>query len=588
MQVLKNKDRSRLIAAAKDRIPCDLSIENVKLVNVITGEIYPAAVDVLDGAVVRVRWDGTPAAAPARETFDGKSAYLLPGFIDIHMHVESTMMTPENFGKAAVLCGTTSVFVDPHEIANVMGIEGVRYMIENAAYSPVRQFNLAPSCVPSVPGLERAGAEFGPEEISRILDMPGVAGIAEVMDFPGVIGDTPRMRAIIDEGLKRGMLIQGHAQKILGTDIDAYILGGPTDNHSAKSGAECNAYLRAGMRVNLQSSSLTSLDLGEMLEGIKNHRYNDLVSICTDDVHAKDLLETGHVNRVFKKVVELGVDTMDAIRWGTWNAAQDARMEDAGAIAPGYAADMQLVEALDGRNPFAVFVGGKLVVNKGKLVYGGRKGTDEKFPNTVRLGSVGERDLLIAPPSNATEASVCVIHCDSCGRTADIPVYEKLPVKDGFIDISGDPQLCYVTVLNRHGAGGGGTAIFRGLGLTRGALASTISHDSHNMTVAYKKPEDAIAAVEKLKECGGGMCTVSEGMVLGLLPLPIAGLMSPLPCEKLVPEMELFEKTVAEVCVSGDMMMRIAIISLTASACLRVTDLGIVDGRTQRFVPLFA
>lgn len=586
MKIIKDKDRSRLIAAARDKIPCDLAVENARLVNVITGEIYAASVDVLDGVIVRVREDNTAAALPAKEVFNAKGAYLMPGFIDIHMHVESTMMTPENFGKAAIMCGTTTVFVDPHEIANVMGIEGVRYMVENARHSPVRQLNLAPSCVPSVPGLENAGAVFGPAEVGEILDMPGVVGIAEVMDFPGVINDSPRMHAIVDEGLKRGVLIQGHAQKILGSDLAAYILGGPTDNHSARSAAESNAYLRAGMRVNLQSSSLSSGCLPEMLAGISKHRYSDLVSICTDDVHAKDLLETGHINRVYKKVVSLGVEPIDAIRWCTWNAAKDGLLDDAGAIAPGFIADMQLVDELDGRNPFAVFTAGKLAVNKGKLVEGGAAEQPRGFPNTVFLPKIAVDDLLI-PCQQQSAAEVCVINFTPDGRTTDIPVYEKLPVKNGFIDISGDPELSFVSVINRHGTGGKSTAVFRGLGLKRGALASTISHDSHNMTVAFRNTGDAILAVEHLKECGGGLCVACDGAILGSVALPVAGLMSQLPCEELVRQMESFEDSIGQVCESRDMMMRITIISLTASACLRISDMGIVNGKTQEFVPLF-
>lgn len=587
MKILKDKDRSRLIAAARDKIPCDLAVDNAMLVNVITGEIYPASVDVLDGVVVRVREGNTPAALSAKEVFDAKGAYLMPGFIDIHMHVESTMMTPENFGKAAIMCGTTTVFVDPHEIANVMGIEGVRYMVENARYSPVRQLNLAPSCVPSVPGLENAGAVFGPEEVGQILDMPGVVGIAEVMDFPGVINDSPRMHAIVDEGLKRGVLIQGHAQKILGSDLAAYILGGPTDNHSARSAAESNAYLRAGMRINLQSSSLSSGCLPEMLAGISKHRYSDLVSICTDDVHAKDLLETGHINRMFKKVVSLGVKPIDAIRWGTWNAAKDGLLDDVGAIAPGFIADMQLVDELDGRNPFAVFTAGKLVVNEGKLVEDDSAKHHLSFPNTVFLPKIVAEDLLIPCPEQQSAAEVCVIHFTPDGRTKDTPVYEKLPVKNGFIDISGDPDLSFVSVINRHGTGGKSTAVFRKLGLKHGALASTISHDSHNMTVAFRNPEDAILAVEHLQACGGGLCVARDGTILGSVALPVAGLMSQLPCKELVRQMERFEESIALVCESREMMMRITIISLTASACLRISDMGIVNGKTQEFVPLF-
>ena len=208
MRAIQNPDRSRLIAAAMQRIPCDLTIQNIRLVNVITGEIYPAEVDVLDGVIVRVR-EGEMTAVPSETVYDGRGAYLLPGFIDIHMHVESTMLTPGEFGRAAVLCGTTAVFVDPHEIANVMGISGVEYMLEDARRSPVRQFNLASSCVPSVPGLEGSGASFGPEEIAMLLDREGVVGIAEVMDVLSVVNDAQRMHGILDVYKRQGLHFRG-------------------------------------------------------------------------------------------------------------------------------------------------------------------------------------------------------------------------------------------------------------------------------------------------------------------------------------------------------------------------------------------
>ena len=199
MRVREHRDRTRLIRAAMQEIPCDLTVENVLFVNVITGEVYPASVDVIDGIVVRVREEGQETVCPSKEIYDGKGRYLVPGFIDVHMHVESTMMIPENFGRAAILCGTTSVFVDPHEIGNVLGIPGIKFMIENAKKSPVRQFNLASSCVPSVPGVEQAGASFGAKEIAELLETEGVWGVAEVMDFYNVIHDEKRMHEVVEE-----------------------------------------------------------------------------------------------------------------------------------------------------------------------------------------------------------------------------------------------------------------------------------------------------------------------------------------------------------------------------------------------------
>ena len=585
MRAIKNPDRSRLIAAAMQRIPCDLTIKNVRLVNVITGEIYPAQVDVLDGVIVRVRQEGEETL-PAASVYDGRGGYLLPGFIDIHMHVESTMLTPEEFGNAAVLCGTTAVFVDPHEIANVMGIPGVEYMLENGKRSPVRQFNLASSCVPSVPGFEGSGAEFGPREIARMLDMDGVVGIAEVMDCVGVVNDTERMHGILEEGLRRGVLIQGHAPRVLGKELAAYALGGPTDNHSGRSAEECLENLRAGLHVNLQASSLSSGSLPEMLEGLKGLRYHDNVSLCTDDVHAKDLLETGHINRILKKLIELGVDPMDGIRWGTYNAAREAGLSDLGAVAPGYAADLQLVEALDGRNPFAVFIGGRKMCEDGKLSNRPPRREQPNFPNTVKLSYLrGPEDFSLMPPG--PESLPCIVPCNDAGRALTEPIYERLPVKDGRIDLADREELCFLSVCNRHGATDKTICVFKNFGLLRGAVASTVSHDSHNFTVAYRDPADACAAARYLEKVGGGMCAVLKGQVLAGLPLPVAGLMSELPCAELVKQIADLEEAVGAVCASSKMMMRIAISSLLAAPILCISDRGLVDGRTQRFVELF-
>lgn len=588
MRIDANYDRSRLIRAAMGKLPCDLTIFNVQMVNVITGEIYPSEVDILDGHIVRVREEGAEAPLPAAARYDGEGAYLLPGFIDTHMHVESTMMTPENFGRAAILCGTTTVLVDPHEIANVMGIPGVRYMVENAAFSPVRQLNLAPSCVPSVPGLEQSGADFGPQEVGELLDMPGVVGIAEMMDFIGVREDTPRVHGILDEGLHRGVLIQGHAPKVLDRELAAYILGGPRDDHSSRTAAESIANLRNGLRVNVQSSSLSDSGLGKVVEGIRGCRFTDFVSLCTDDVHAKDLLETGHINRVLKSVIAQGIDPITAIRWATLNGALDCMLEDVGAIAPGYLADLQLVEELDGRNPKAVFVGGKLMCKDGVLTADLPRAPQTAFPNTVHLPEIGEADLrLAAPDPTLSHVRATVVPCMEGGRPKDTPLYEDLPVTEGYVDITKDPALCYVAVFNRHGKGGHTVAVYRDLGLRQGAIAATVGHDSHNLTIAYRDPQDALCAIRYLKREGGGICTVLQGEILAGLPLPIAGLMSDLPCRELVRDLERLEDSVEVVCASRSLMMRITILSLTASPDLRLSDLGLVDGKRQRFVPLF-
>lgn len=384
------------------------------------------------------------------------------------------------------------------------------------------------------------------------------------------------------------MLIQGHAPKVLDRELAAYILGGPRDDHSSRTAAESIANLRNGLRVNVQSSSLSDSGLGKVVEGIRGCRFTDFVSLCTDDVHAKDLLETGHINRVLKSVIAQGIDPITAIRWATLNGALDCMLEDVGAIAPGYLADLQLVEDLDGRNPKAVFVGGKLMCKDGVLTADLPRAPQTAFPNTVHLPEIGEADLrLAAPDPTLSHVRAAVVPCMEGGRPKDTPLYEDLPVTEGYVDITKDPALCYVAVFNRHGKGGHTVAVYRDLGLRQGAIAATVGHDSHNLTIAYRDPQDALCAIRYLKREGGGICTVLQGEILVGLPLPIAGLMSDLPCRELVRDLERLEDSVEVVCTSRSLMMRITILSLTASPDLRLSDLGLVDGKRQRFVPLF-
>ncbi len=587
MRVSEKKDRSRLIDAAMQKIPCDLTIENVQLVNVITGEIYPASVDVLDGVIVRVRESGQETSLPSEEIYDGGGAYLMPGFIDAHMHVESTMMIPENFARIAVPWGTTTVCTDPHEIGNVMGIPGVEFMLESGRQAALRHLVLAPSCVPSVPGLEGAGATFTAKEVGELLDKEDVIGIAEIMDYVGVYQDSPRMHDIVDEGIKRHMFLQGHAPSVTGKELAAYRLGGPVSDHESNSAAEVNEKLRMGFHVNLRASSIVD-NLGELIGGLKNHTVYDFVSFCTDDVHAESLLKNGHLNAVVAKAISLGIKPVDAVKMATLNAAREYGFDDLGAIAPGYMADMQLVEELDGRMPKAVFIRGKLAAKDGVYVAHDPEPRRYVFPNTVNMKQIKSPDdfRLKAPEGCGDTVKTLVMESVDEGIVMK-GTWEELPVVDGYVSLGDREDLQYVCIANRYGTGDKTIVVFRGFGLTDGALASTVSHDSHNFTAIYRNPEDAYLAAKTLKRCGGGMCAVNDGQILYTLELPVAGLMSPLPCEKLAVEIRNMENAMREVCPKETSLLMVAVLALPVRPGLIITDKGIVDGLSQTFVEQF-
>lgn len=587
MRTVKNVDRSRLIAAAMEKIPCDLTVKNVKFVNIITGEIYPASVDVIDGIVVRVRVEGEQTSQTSKAVYDGNGNYLIPGLIDTHLHIESTMMIPNQFAKAVLPWGTTTVITDPHEIANVMGIEGVKFMLENSKHTPLRQYILAPSCVPSVPALEGAGASFLAKEIAELLDTEGIIGIAEVMDYVNVINDEKRMHDILHEGWKRNVFLQGHAPGLSGKELQAYLVAGPLSDHESRSTEECRNKLRSGMHINMKSSSLSDF-LEESLKGIQGMHFTDYVSLCTDDVHAKDILETGHLNRVVRKAIKLGTNPLDAIRFATLNAAREYHFEDLGAIAPGYVADMQIVETLDGEKPLAVFAKGQLVAENG--VYLGENNDDDTltFPNTMYMDQIKSADdFVLYAPKNAGETVKANVIISKYQGGFNKAFIEELPIKDGIVDISVDPDLSYAAVCNRHGEADKTVTILRNFGLTKGAVATTISHDSHNFSVIYKDPIDAYVAAEELKRVGGGITVVLDGKVLATVALPVAGLMSALPVDKVAAEVEAAENAIRELCGGQNVFHKMVSLALVVLPGTLISDKGIVDGPTQTFLPVF-
>ena len=580
MEIIRNKNRTWLTKAARGLIPCDLSINNVQLVNVLTGEIYPAGVDILDGVIVRVRMNGQECETLSKQIIDGEGKWLLPGFIDVHMHVESTMMVPENFGKAAVKWGTTTAVTDPHEIANVAGIAGVKYMLKSAKNSPLRIFTLAPSCVPAVPSVESAGAAFFKEEVAELLKEDDVIGVAEVMDYIGVINDDKRMHDIIDAGKEANGFIQGHAPYVRGNDLCAYLCGGPVSDHEVRVASELQEKMRMGMHVNIKSSSLSDT-VQEFINGIKDVPIRDLVSLCTDDVHAADLLSTGHINHIVHECLNGGISLMDAIRFGTINAARELHFDDLGAIAPGYVADLQLVDNLDFNTPpVKVFVAGKLIQDI--------EATRVSIPtiNTVNIPQVTSPDVFEIHSSQSTLE--CLVF--NASRANMIPnqelVYQVFPVENEKVKIPNLDENQFVSIVNRHGAGNITTVVCSNFYLMHGCIASTISHDSHNMTIVYRDPNDAYVAAKELERVGGGMCFVENGKVVYTLALPVAGLMSDLPAPEIARAIEEMDKWVSYASDNqSPMLLAIAILALPVRPGIIITDKGVIRGETLQFIP---
>lgn len=582
------KDRRALLEAAMGRRPCDLAVENVRFVNVFTGEIYPAVVYVLDGFVAYVEEGGRADPALAHQVVDGQGAYLTPGFVDPHIHIESTMLTPRAFAAAVVPHGTTTVVTDPHEIANVLGEQAVVYMHDAAEDLPMRQLVDIPSCVPAVPGLENSGAEFDAGTVHRLAKLPRVIGLAEVMDFLAVAQGEQRMLDMLDAAQQEGLYVQGHVPVSDKRLLSAYAIGGPTTCHETREGEDAVSKLRLGLRIDARESSIAK-DVEKIYSQVRRLRYLDRVSLCTDDREAHDILENGHMDNALRKAVACGMDGVDALRCATLHPALESGLSNLGAVAPGYAADFLLLEDLKDFRVRAVYYGGRLVARGGVLT---QEITPKTFAleqmDTMRVPPLKREDFDIAAPVEQGVVKVNVLHFAELEKSNTTRCVEEIPVRDGKLDLSQQPDLCYVKIVNRHGKGTVCSGVTRGFGLKEGAFASTVSHDSHNLCVVYRDADSAYEACRALVACRGGMCCAMPGQQTVTLPLPVAGLMSTLPCGELARQVGEMKQALRRAGMpQSNPLVRIVTMALPVIPEAKYTDLGLVDVYAKKVLPLF-
>lgn len=582
------KDRRALLEAAMGRRPCDLAVENVRFVNVFTGEIYPAVVYVLDGFVAYVEEGGRADPALAHQVVDGQGAYLTPGFVDPHIHIESTMLTPRAFAAAVVPHGTTTVVTDPHEIANVLGEQAVVYMHDAAEDLPMRQLVDIPSCVPAVPGLENSGAEFDAGTVHRLAKLPRVTGLAEVMDFLAVAQGEQRMLDMLDAAQQEGLYVQGHVPVSDKRLLSAYAIGGPTTCHETREGEDAVSKLRLGLRIDARESSIAK-DVEKIYSQVRRLRYLDRVSLCTDDREAHDILENGHMDNALRKAVACGMDGVDALRCATLHPALESGLSNLGAVAPGYAADFLLLEDLKDFRVRAVYYGGRLVARDGVLT---QEITPKTFAleqmDTMRVPPLKREDFDIAAPVEQGVVKVNVLHFAELEKSNTTRCVEEIPVRDGKLDLSQQPDLCYVKIVNRHGKGTVCSGVTRGFGLKEGAFASTVSHDSHNLCVVYRDADSAYEACRALVACRGGMCCAMPGRQTVTLPLPVAGLMSTLPCGELARQAGEMKQALRRAGMpQSNPLVRIVTMALPVIPEAKYTDLGLVDVYAKKVLPLF-
>ena len=587
MLKLQVKDRREFLKAARGEKRSDLALVNGQIVNVFNGEIKKGTVYVSQGFICHVDYHDEPVEA--KEIIDVQGKYIVPGFIDSHVHIESSMLTPRNFAKAVIPWGTTTVITDPHEIGNVWGVEGVRYMHDISQDLPMRQLIDVPSCVPSVPHLEHAGADFLADTIEELSQLERVIGLAEVMDYLAVIYGEERMMNIIEAAEKKGIYIQGHGPGLTGRMLSAYLCGGPATCHETHDPKEAYEKLAQGMYLDTANSSIAT-NFDGVWEGVKNSRYLDHVCLCTDDRESDDILSAGHINGGIRIMIEKGMHPVDAIRAATYNSAQAIHMEHLGAVAPGYVADLVILEDLKEIQPVMVFFEGKKVAENGHLCVEIKEKTHEiEKKNSICIKELSVDDFIIKTPIKQGKIMANIMQYETKESSFSEVVQEEFDVMDGKLQLN-DPDLKFVAVINRypdydHIA----LQIVRGFGSAAGALASTVSHDCHNLTIVYDTTENALIAANEIKRVHGGMCAVKDGKILHTLALPVAGLLSMKPAEELALDARKMKEANRELGMTSfeNPLLRIVTLALPVIPNVKMSDLGLVDVTKKQLIPMF-
>lgn len=581
--------RKELVEVALGKREADTVLKNGSLINVFSGEIYKANIYIYDKYIANVVECNLDTITLGKNIIDIDGKFVSPGFIDSHVHVESSHLTPVNFARAILPKGTTTIIADPHEIANVLGVDGVTYMIENSKDVPMNQYYLIPSCVPSVVGLENAGAEFDDIEIEKMLDLPRILGLGEVMDFVGVINQSNRMTKIVETAIKKGMFVQGHAPELIGNELSAYICGGPISCHETRDGRQAPDKIRKGMYVDARESSI-SKNISSIVENIKHMKSPRNLTLCTDDREPRDILEVGHINDCVRVAVKAGLDPIEAIRATTLNTAHEYKLDKIGAIAPGYFADIVVLDNLVDFNVLKTFWQGKLIAENDSLVVEiNSPKLDIEYLNSVYVGELSESDFKIKSPIQNGEIEIEVLSYLTKERSITDRKTMLVKAKDGFIDISENSNLNFVAIVNRHNLNNNiALAVVENFYLKEGGVGTTYSHDSHNLTIVFNKPNEALAITKKIKELGGGIVTSENGEITGILPFPIAGMLSDQPAEILAKEISQMNTILRKMGIeSASPITRPSTLALIVIPNAKMSDLGLIDVKEQKVINLF-
>jgi adenine deaminase len=564
------KDR---IAFAKGEKEVDLLLTNARLINVFSGRIEHQAIAIAQGQVVGF------GEYPAKQVLDLKGRFVAPGFIDAHVHIESSMVGVGEYARAVLPHGVTTVVTDFHEIANVMGIKGIQLMREGIETLPLNLYVMLPSCVPATP-LETAGAEIKAEDLKDLMQEEWVKGLGEMMNFPGVIHGEPEVLKKIEAA--QGKRVDGHAPGLSGKELIAYIAAGISSDHECTHREEAEEKLSQGMYIMIREGS-TAKNLEELIKIVTPLNARRCMFV-TDDCHPADLIAQGGVDHCVRKAIQLGLDPVIAIQMATVNPAQYFPLPGIGAIAPGYQADLVVIEDLGKFRISQVFKAGRLVAEEGQVLPAVIDETKVKVENTFNRPSISAAQFRIKALAERAKVIETIPH-----QIITKKGVHSVKTKEGWAVADRARDILKIAVVERHkGTGNIGLGFVKGFGLANGAIASSVAHDSHNIVVVGANDDDMAQAVQGIAEMHGGLIAVKGGETLASLPLPIGGLMSDRSIEEVSDALNLLHRMVREMgCTLEEPFMALSFLALPVIPELKITDKGLVDVTQFKIVPLF-
>ncbi|MDI3424807.1 adenine deaminase C-terminal domain-containing protein [Enterobacter sp. V87_3] len=578
---MTSETRRRAVQAARGETPFDLLLTHARIIDMATGEIREADIGIVGELIASVHPRG--CRTDAHEIQDLNNQYVSPGLMDTHVHLESSHLLPARYAEIVLAQGTTAVFWDPHELANVLGIEGVRFAIEASRNLPLQVMVAAPSSVPSTPGLEMSGADFAGQEMQTLLSWPDVRGVAEVMDMHGVLNGSPRMLEIMQAGLESGKLIEGHARGLSGADLQAYLAAGVTSDHELTSADDALEKLRAGLTLEIRGSHPYLLP--DIVNALKTLPYlSSQITVCTDDVPPDILLEKGGIIALLNLLIGHGLAATDALRFATLNAAIRLQRNDLGLIAAGRRADLVVFDSLQKLTARQVYVAGKEIARNGKMLTS-LPDTPLTLPrDTVQLPAPGVDDFQMRI-ANAHHGVARLRHISGARFTRWGET--EVQVRNGRVQIPSGFSLIWVQHRHARHAAKPQMALLEGWGELRGAIATSYSHDSHNLVVLGRDPEEMALAARTLIQSGGGMALAQHGQVIAHVAMPIAGMLSELPADELARQFKALRDRSSLIADWEPPYRVFKAIEGTCLACNagpHLTDLGLTDGSTREIV----